>query len=271
MDAGSIPAASTMYTSEVIAYLINLERARDRLVSATETFKKVGIKFELEVAVDGKRISLPHQNYSELKYNLLHGKKTNLGELGCYFSHLNVLKKFLNSNEDYALVCEDDIEFDENIKKIIDSALNSGINFDLLRLSGGSDKTKEKGLPIKLKKIHKNFYLALNLGFKSGTGCYLINRLGAKNILQRLDIMSLPIDHAMDRDWLLNLRSLSITPAPVYLKEDLHLGNSYIQAKSEYKFAFYKRYWLMVPFRLANELTRLVYKIFLLVKIKLES
>ena len=109
------------------------------------------------------------------------------------------------------------------------------------------------------------------MGFKSGTGCYLINRLGAKNILQRLNIMSLPIDHAIDRDWLLNLRSLSVTPAPVYLKEDLHLGNSYIQAKSEYKFAFYRRYWLMVPFRLSNELTRLIYKIFLLLKIKLES
>ena len=99
MDAGSIPAASTMYTSKVIAYLINLERANDRLVSATETFNKVGIKFELEVAVDGKKISLPHQNYSELKYNLFHGKKTNLGELGCYLSHLNVLKKFLATKE----------------------------------------------------------------------------------------------------------------------------------------------------------------------------
>ena len=152
----------------MIAYLINLKRANERLVSAKETFDKVGIIFNLEVAIDGKDLSLPHKDYSELKYNLLHGKKTNLGELGCYFSHLNVLEKFLNTEENWALVCEDDIEFNENINEIISGAINSRIHFDLLRLSGGSDRNKEKGIPIKLQKIYKDFYLSLNLGFKSG-------------------------------------------------------------------------------------------------------
>ena len=255
----------------MITYLINLKRANDRLVSAKETFDKAGIIFNLEEAVDGKDLSLPHKNYSELKYNLLHGKKTNLGELGCYLSHLNVLKKFLNTKEDWALVCEDDIEFNEDIVEIINDALRSEISFDLLRLSGGSNKTKEIGLPLKLKKIYKDFFLSLNFGFKSGTGCYLINRHAAKNILQKINKMSLPIDHALDRDWILNLRSLSISPAPVYLKEELHLENSYIQAKSEFKFPFYKRYWIMAPYRLVNELLRLIYKLFLFTKIKIES
>ena len=255
----------------VIAYLINLKRANDRLISAKEVFDKVGINFNLEIAVDGKELLLPHKNYSEVKYNLLHGKRTNLGELGCYFSHLNVLKKFLSTNEDFALVCEDDIEFNKDIIQIINGALNSSIHFDLLRLSGGSDRNKEKGIPIKLQKIYKDFYLSLNLGFKSGTGCYLINRHAAKNILNKLNKMSLPIDHAMDRDWLLSIRSLSILPAPVYLKEELHEGNSYIQAKSEFKYSFYRRYWIMIPYRLVNEFTRLIYKLCLFIKIKIES
>ena len=255
----------------MIAYLINLKRANDRLLSAKESFDKAGINFNLEVAVDGKDLSLPHKNYSEVKYNLLHGKRTNFGELGCYLSHLNVLKKFLNTAEDWALVCEDDIEFHDDIIVIIKNALDSGIYFDFLRLSGGSNRDKEIGLPLKLKKIHNDFFLSLNFGFKSGTGCYLINRLAAKNILKKINKMSLPLDHAMDRDWIMNHRSLSISPAPVYLKEELHLGNSYIQAKSEFKFPFYKRYWIMAPYRLINELLRLIYKIFLYIKIKIES
>ena len=241
------------------------------MVSAKETFNKAGINFNREEAIDGKDLSLPHKNYSEVKYNLLHGKKTNLGELGCYFSHLKVLKKFLNTTEDWALVCEDDIEFHEDIAEIINNALGSGINFDLLRLSGGSNRDKEIGLPLKLKNIHNDFFLSLNFGFKSGTGCYLINRLAAKNIIKKINSMSLPIDHAMDRDWVMNYRSLTITPAPVYLKEELHIGNSYIQAKSEYKFPFYKRYWIMAPYKLINELLRLIYKILLYIKIKIES
>ena len=255
----------------MITFLINLKRANDRLISARETFDNAGINFILEEAVDGRDLSLPHKNYSELKYNLFHGKKTNLGELGCYFSHLNVLKKFLNTQEDWALVCEDDIELDKNIIEIISNALESGISFDLLRLSGGSNRNKEIGLPLKLKKIHNDFFLSLNFGFKSGTGCYLINRLAAKNIIKKINSMSLPIDHAMDRDWVLNHRSLTISPAPVNLKEELHLGKSYIQAKSEYKLPFYKRYWIMAPYRLINELLRLIYKILLYIKIKTES
>ena len=255
----------------MITYLINLERADDRLVSAKEAFDSVGINFNLEVAIDGKDLSLPHKNYSEIKYNLLHGKKTNFGELGCYFSHLNVLKKFLNTEEDWALVCEDDIEFHEEIVEIINNALSSEINFDFLRLSGGSNRNKEIGLPIKLKKIYNEFFLSLNFGFKSGTGCYLINRFAAKNIVEKINSMSLPIDHAMDRDWILNHRSLTISPAPVYLKEELHLGNSYIQAKSEFKYSFFRRYWIMIPYRLVNEFTRLIYKLCLFIKIKIES
>ena len=260
-----------MYNSYVIAYLINLKRAKDRFVSAKEAFDKIGINFNLEIAVDGKDILLPHKDYAELKYNLLHGKKTNLGELGCYFSHLNVLKKFLKTEENFALVCEDDIEFNENIVEIINGALESRISFDLLRLSGGSDRKKEKGMPLKLEKIYNGFFLSLNFGFKPGTGCYLINKKAAKKIVEGINKMSLPIDHAMDRDWVLNIRSLSISPSPVYLKEELHLDNSYIQAKNEFKLPFYKRYWVMVPYRFTNEMLRLFYKLFLFIKIKIES
>ena len=127
------------------------------------------------------------------------------------------------------------------------------------------------GVGEKLKKIHNHFFLSLNFGFKSGTGCYLINRLAAKNIIKKIHNMNLPIDHAMDRDWILNHRSLTISPAPVYLKEELHLGNSYIQANNEFKLPSYKRYWIMAPYRLINELLRLIYKIILFLKIKIES
>ena len=43
-------------------------------------------------------------------------EKNKPGELGCYLSHLNVLK-FLNTEEDWALICEDDIELDKDVLK----------------------------------------------------------------------------------------------------------------------------------------------------------
>ena len=48
------PPPPPMYNPVVIVYLINLERAKDRLSSAKEAFNKVGLNYNLEIAVDGK-------------------------------------------------------------------------------------------------------------------------------------------------------------------------------------------------------------------------
>ena len=101
-------------------------------MSCEEEFRKAGLDFNIIEAIDGNELKLPHDNFSSIKYSLLHGKKSNLGELGCYLSHLKVLKTFIESEENYALVCEDDIKIDSEIKEIVDKALNSDIDFDLL-------------------------------------------------------------------------------------------------------------------------------------------
>ena len=252
-------------------FLINLKRATERLLSCEEEFRKAGLDFSIIEAIDGKELKLPHDKFASIKYSLFHGKKSNLGELGCYLSHLKVLKTFIKSEEKYALVCEDDIKIDIKIKEIVEKALNSDIKFDLLRLSGGSNPLIEKGIPVKLRQLTDKYHLALNFGFKSGTGSYLINRKGAEAILKKLEVMSLPIDHAIDRDWLLNIRSLCISPSPILLKEELHLKNSFINATKSYKLNPLIRYWTMVPYRFVNELIRIFYKIFIWVKIKIED
>ena len=275
MDAGSIPAASTKKPSDklilMITYLINLKRAKDRRKSVSEYLKNADIEFTILEAVDGKQLSLPISSFNETRYKLLHGKRPNLGEIGCYLSHLKALELFIKTDENHALICEDDIEFLPNLRKIIDNALSSEIYFDLLRLSGGSDKKRERGSPIKLAKIQDGYHLAINFTFKPGTGCYLINKKGAKAVLKKLHKISLPIDHALDRDWLIGLKSLTVFPSPVTLKESLHIQNSYIQATKEYKINYFLRLWTVIPYRIFNESLRTLYKSFFLLKIMLKT
>jgi len=255
----------------MITYLINLERATERLDSCIDEFNKIDLRFKLFRAVDGKTITLPNKDFCELSYNLLNGKRKNLGEIGCYFSHLNVLKDFIESGENLALVCEDDISLNKDLKKIIESAINSNIKFDLLRLSGGNRPEHEPGNPIKLKKIYDDYYLSMFFTFKHGTGSYLITKKGAKAVLKKISKMYLPIDHALDRDWITGIRSLGIVPSPVQLKKELHQDNSYINSNNIYKFKPIYRYWILIPYRIANELLRTFYKITLFLKIKILS
>ena len=96
------------------AFLINLERAKDRLASCEEEFKKISLDYEIVKAIDGEKVLPTKETISEFFYIIKHGKKVNPREVACYSSHLNALKIFLDSSEEYGLICEDDIEFNKN-------------------------------------------------------------------------------------------------------------------------------------------------------------
>ena len=250
------------------AFLINLEKAKDRLNSCEVEFKKVGLDYTLVKAVDGEENYPSKKEFSRFFYTLKHGKRVNPREVACYQSHIKAIEQFVKTSEEYALICEDDIEFSDEFIDVVRQSLESPIKFDILRLSGGEDKTREKGLPLKLLKLSKSFYLSLNLAYKPITACYLLNRKAAKSILKKMKKMHLPFDFALDRDWLLGVRSLTIYPSLVNLKEELHMKNSFIKASHDYKLNRFIRIWSVVPYRFYLELRRLIYKITLFLKIK---
>ena len=251
------------------AFLINLEIAKDRLVSCKKEFKKIAIDYEVVKAIDGEKTPPTKKAISKYSYILKHGKKVNPREVACYSSHLKALKIFLDSSEEYGLICEDDIEFNENFSRILKECLRTYDKFDILRLAGSEDKSKEKGNPIKLFELERDHFISLNLTYKPIAACYLINRKAAKSILKNMRIMHLPYDYALDRDWLLGVRSLTIYPSIVNLKKEYHIENSFIKATKSYKLNIFFKLWTVVPYRLYLEARRFIYKVLLLVKIKL--
>ena len=251
------------------AFLINLERAKDRLISCKKEFDKIGLNFDVVKAVDGEIVLPNREKISKFSYILKHGKKINPREVACYSSHLKALKMFLDSSEEYGLICEDDIEFNDNFLIVLKECFRTNHKFDILRLAGSENKTKEKGNPIKLFKLEKNHYLSLNMTYKPIAACYLINRKAAKSILEKMKVMHLPYDYALDRDWLLGVRSLTVCPSLVNLKKEYHIDNSFIKATKNYKLNSFLRVWTVIPYRSYLECRRLIYKVLLLLKIKL--
>jgi len=81
-------------------YVINLKRRKDRLDHITKECEKIGIEFSLFEAIDGRK------KYPELA-NVIMG-----GAMGCYESHLEVLRLGLKEDE-HLLVLEDDAVFCE--------------------------------------------------------------------------------------------------------------------------------------------------------------
>ena len=90
-------------------YWINLDRSKDRKLLIENQFKKYGITNHTRIpAVDGSNIEklIINKIRNENKWN------AKLGEIGCYLSHCEALKK-INEN-DKILILEDDIVISDN-------------------------------------------------------------------------------------------------------------------------------------------------------------
>lgn len=191
-------------------YLINLDRAEDRRKRMTFLLQRAGLSFERIEAIDGRDISLPSPHFDERGYLASHGRRPNPFEIGCYLSHVKCAYSLLESENEHALVLEDDLEFDDDFLDVLSCALDRSESWDLLRLSSVSS-----GRKFRIQKLHGRFDLAIALTREKGSGAYVINRRAAEWILKSLMPMRLPYDIAFDLEHQAGLRACFVTPPVV--------------------------------------------------------
>jgi glycosyl transferase family 25 len=231
-------------------YLINLDRAVDRLSAMQAKLREASLPFERVVAVDGQALQLPVREFSERTYGLLHGRRGNPAEIGCYLSHVECAKRLLASKSEFALILEDDLEFPSDLKQVLKAAVEANSDWDILRLS-----TVNSGRKYPFTKLTPHRSLAIALTREKGSGAYLINRRAAAWFVEKLLPMRLPFDLAFDLEYLAGLKSAFVFPVPI--NQDIGLP-SQIQGKRR---AYHLRRWRYVtvqPYRAWLEATRLV-------------
>lgn len=81
--------------SRLLIQAINLVRRPDRLIQISAELERAGLNFEIQVAVDGKL----ENSQSEF----LSG-----GQIGCWKSHLNAMRKLGETDSQFSLIIEDD-------------------------------------------------------------------------------------------------------------------------------------------------------------------
>lgn len=234
------------------AYLINLPESKDRKKYACDMLEAVGVEVKVIEAIWGKNLTYPNKQYSSLSYKLRHGKKDNYGEVGCYLSHVKALKEFLETEDEFAIICEDDISIRPEFKEVIDKAVQESKRWDILRLSG-----LRSGTPVEICKLDDEFSLNVNLTRQTGSGCYMVNQKAATILAKELIPMRVPLDHAYDREWLWGLKALMIYPILVNQRNGFE---STIKARKHYKLPAYMRYWSVFPYRAINETSRVLYR-----------
>lgn len=172
------------------SYLINLDRANQRLEDMRETFNAIAVDFIRVPAVDAKTLT----KADRLKWC----NNTQLcdGTICCFLSHRRCWQKLLDSGEDYAAVFEDDLIFSASAKAILSDLSWLPESFDIIKLEtymrdtilGKKSVSKTNGHQLRLLKMDH-----------VGTGGYIISRDCAQKLLEQSNQFYVAVDHFLFR------------------------------------------------------------------------
>lgn len=168
---------------KIKTYVINLKDSVDRRETVlAELAKYPYLDVELVEAVDGRKMSAEEKKncFDIDKFIKRYHRTPRGGEIGCTLSHRVCYRKLLDSDEEFALILEDDVNFlyPEDIETILKDILNAYKNNKSYFITLAYHFLY---YPKKYRKLGKyTFYRIYNA---YGTCAYLINRKAAIRLL----------------------------------------------------------------------------------------
>jgi glycosyl transferase family 25 len=177
-------------------YLINLDRASDRLEVMTERLK--GIPFERFPAIDGKTL-----DYEGLLTR---------NEAACVMSHRVLWQRLIDSGDPYACILEDDIEILPRFFDLVQNTDWLPSKFDSIKLETFSMPTLLQKHPV-IKVRDRELKLIRSAHW--GTAAYIISRGGAERMLDVSKNLDRPTDWLLYREpHVYGCYAYQVIPAP---------------------------------------------------------
>lgn len=240
--------------NKLIAIYINLESSQERKDFMESQLSNLQIPFLRFLAVNGKKLPKNISQINPEDFSKCHGREVRPGEIGCYLSHIGALNKFLESDAKFALILEDDALISEEannlISKVIDEYQDG--DWDFLKL-----QSRRKTKNIKIRKIDNKYSFAICFTRSTGATAYIVNRFGAKQMVDKLLPIETPYDHAFDRPFFLKIRVRAIYPYPVELIQE-HAEISTIETSKPLKKKGFKKISALC-WRAQSELSRVLW------------
>lgn len=195
---------------KVISYLINLNNATERLEHVFPLIQRLNFPVQRIVAVDGNELSDDYISSitDEVSYLKFFRMMPENGTIGCALSHLNTWKEFLKSDNEFALICEDDIKFSpDKLSEAVNELVKNRDMWDIVTFEALHD-----GYPRKVLDLGENKRLVVYITNVSHSGCYLINRRTAYKLIEKFYPIKLPVDHYFVSAWEFGITLLGVEP-----------------------------------------------------------
>jgi GR25 family glycosyltransferase involved in LPS biosynthesis len=211
----------------VQSFIIHLDASTERkplvekLLASLPNASVVSAVYGRDVpAEDVAQMTARHTKGKRYPFDLLPG------ELGCFLSHRKVWQTLVDSEEDFALVCEDDAVLEANFPVSLDLALNHIKTDGLIRFP---IKQREDPSHVIASREGVSLFRPKIIGLT--TTMYLIGRDAARRLLVGSEIIDRPIDVWMQMRWDTGVDSLTVWPSHVSAAPP-HQTGSTIQKKN---------------------------------------
>ncbi len=203
------PVETSDLRRPVKTFVINLDEDRARLAAIDNEFKRLGLTYERFPAL--RPDSLP----AWLREQFFDADGTPYspltpGEIGCYASHLAVMRKVLDEAGP-ALVLEDDVVFDPELVQVLANLHRLPNDWEIVRCSN-----PPKSSFLSSGQITPRTEVIRYWRIPMGATAYFINRKGAERVLAGAKRRVRPVDNDLRRFWLFDLKTYGLLPLPIH-------------------------------------------------------
>ena len=185
-------------------FVINLKHEAEKKERMLEKCTKAGIRVEIIEAVYGKALDddVIANVYSGQKAIGYFGRELTRGEIGTALSHLNVCAKIVETPVEAALVLEDDVGCSFDAAVLLEMIDNLPADWECVLLGHHTKRARDIDTLASVwnqKRVAGGFRCIRFAEQPYGAYAYLINRAGARKMLENFRVIDRPIDHWHDR------------------------------------------------------------------------
>ena len=195
-------------------YVISMPTSHERREIMRRQLDALQIPFRFHDAIDGRRLDRDELLRAAPGGGIYYSGMLTPEEIGCALSHLCVIQKIAQSEDEYAAVLEDDVVvMPESRKFLAKEYLTSLRPFDVLQLDGAHpDKVR---LTLQVAKFDRSELCALTTCHHSMYGL-IYTREAARKIITSIPQITSPIDNMIFKDFcILGLRIVALRPSVV--------------------------------------------------------
>lgn len=190
----------------MLTLVLNLKHRTDRRLGIHDRLINMGLTPIFIEAVNGRSPEL-----AEVIQPVVTRTGMNPGEVGCYLSHIKAWQHLLDSEDDEALVLEDDCLLDPALPQVLEALQHHTEALHVVRLSA---LCKLVGRHV--CQLTADHVLICSTKNPSGTQGYYCTKAGAAMLLKHISKINCAIDTEMDRYWQWGGQILALKPSVIY-------------------------------------------------------